>query len=530
MKVKPYSIISRIALIAILILILSDNINVSKTRAIGFDDAYNAQVAKHFAETGIYAVTYPDEIVFYNTVTTGPTLLLGTALLYKFFGISNITTNLIPMLYGLGVLILIYEVAMQILETKWKCVLSILGVILYLGFSTWYRILSTVLLGEIGALFFTLYSIFCIIKYFKTTSTRYVIVSGALLAFSFVSKTSQICIVLVFMAMFLFDIIWKRRCKIKGFLYYLTGFMIGMVVWELFKFIQYKGNVSKVIQWWIDEKSNVFRQTGTEHIFGNFNWLQISKRLSYFKDIFSLKYYVIFIAMLIPFVVFVFYYFVDKRDKQNAGISSILIMGMGGESLLIYFILFGSEGLMYARRLAVYSELIVIFCICMFLIVVDKAFNSEIKKSVIYFSVIVFSVCLFSSRKYFISQFKTYINKESMASVEYKSIDEMRNEIVNLQGDVTIYTYGWWQAPEVGLFVDYKFHDIYENVRDQIKLNGNENYFLVGSVIAAPWDWNGSCLEWLKQYYTVEEIFHSPSWDRDENYTLYKINDKVENG
>ena len=84
-----YTAVPTIIFAIILVLITWDNINTGITSVIGFDEAYNAQVAKHFAETGKYAVTYPDEIVFYNSITTGPTMLLGTAFLYKVWGISN---------------------------------------------------------------------------------------------------------------------------------------------------------------------------------------------------------------------------------------------------------------------------------------------------------------------------------------------------------------------------------------------------------------------------------------------------------
>lgn len=217
--------------------------------------------------------------------------------------------------------------------------LGMLGILLYLGFSTWFLGLSNALLGEIGALFYTLFSIICIIKYFKTEKSRYMIFSGLFLAFSFISKTSNICIVLTFMAMLFFDIIWKKRSKVKVS-HYLLGFVVGMTIWELFKFIQFKGDMSKVLQWWIDEKNNVFQQTGTSELFDNFIWSQICDRLKYFNNIFSLNYIVIFMLMIIPFIVFFFYYFRQRLERQNFEISGILIMAMGGESLLIYFILF----------------------------------------------------------------------------------------------------------------------------------------------------------------------------------------------
>ncbi len=49
------------------------------------------------------------------------------------------------------------------------------------------------------------------------------------------------------MAMLFFDIIWKKRSKVKVS-HYLLGFVVGMTIWELFKFIQFKGDMSKVLQ------------------------------------------------------------------------------------------------------------------------------------------------------------------------------------------------------------------------------------------------------------------------------------------
>lgn len=64
-------------IIIVLCIVLS--INVFNNSFISFDGGWNSQVAAHYAETGEYSTTWPENIVFNAVITTGQTMLLPTA-------------------------------------------------------------------------------------------------------------------------------------------------------------------------------------------------------------------------------------------------------------------------------------------------------------------------------------------------------------------------------------------------------------------------------------------------------------------
>lgn len=493
-----YTAVPTIIFAIILVLITWDNINTGITSVIGFDEAYNAQVAKHFAETGKYAVTYPDEIVFYNSITTGPTMLLGTAFLYKVWGISNFTTNFIPIIYGAGTLILLYILFAQVLQTKCKYILSIVAVLLYLGVPGWFELISVCLIGEIGAMFYALLSTLFLLLYYRKSSIKYLTLSGFFLAFSLVTKSSQICYVIVFCAM----IVWNELIKkgpLKKLLYFLMGLTAGILVWEIFKLVQYGGDVSKWLHWWVSEKNNLFSQTGTTSLFGNFTWAGILDRALYLKEVLGVNYWLIVLAIAIPLICFVYYYFFRKRTGRDPRMSGLLAMALGAESLLIYFVLFGSEGLKYARRMAVYGEFLKIMLIIFFMISVEKVFLSGFKNVIAWLGIILLFLCLVSEKDSLRYHWWLYTTKNSDVSAANRPIQEMRDEIMNLPSDAQIYVYGWWQAPEVGLLVEYNFKDINPKIHNGENLEEVPNYFLIGGSLALPNEWEGSCAEWLGQ-------------------------------
>lgn len=88
---------------------------------------------------------------------------------------------------------------------------------------------------------------------------------------------------------------------------------------------------------------------------------------------------------------------------------------------------------MYARRLAVYSELVLIFNIIIFLLCMDKVLIGKIKKINIYISTIIFSICFLLTHEHFMTQFKNYFNNELSKPLRknifwlYLSMQNLRN-------------------------------------------------------------------------------------------------------
>lgn len=100
--------------------------------------------------------------LFPTVITTGQTVLLPTAILYKIFGVNLITSSIIPLLFGMTSIIVTYIFIFMILKAYAKRYeiddiaipfISVILTIFDVLSRRQYNTLSTGLLGETAALF-----------------------------------------------------------------------------------------------------------------------------------------------------------------------------------------------------------------------------------------------------------------------------------------------------------------------------------------------------------------------------------------
>lgn len=160
LREKEDIIIGTVLIVLFMIVFIIDAVNVISNQFIGYDEGYNATVAASVMRSGIYQVSYPAHIVFYNIITTGSTVLLPTALIYRFFGISSFTTKIVPVIYG-ALCVLLFWIFMKMCLNKFRYKNSMAAVltILFILSEKLYETISTQLIGEIGCLFFLIVSL-----------------------------------------------------------------------------------------------------------------------------------------------------------------------------------------------------------------------------------------------------------------------------------------------------------------------------------------------------------------------------------
>lgn len=92
-----------------------------------YDSNYNGTVAMNVYKYGEYRTSYSESIIFNNLITTGETVILPTAFLYSLFGVSNVTTCLMPFLYSIALLIMSYVVLLLAFsKSRYKYILCAL--------------------------------------------------------------------------------------------------------------------------------------------------------------------------------------------------------------------------------------------------------------------------------------------------------------------------------------------------------------------------------------------------------------------
>ena len=146
-----------IAILIIMLIFFMDGLNSIQYQLICYDEGYNATVAANLSRYGEYRVSYPKDIVFYNRITTGTPVLVPTAWLYSIFGVNNITSGIVSLVYGtLDIALLWVLFALALGKRKLQYSLSAIMTLVAVTGDVYFDYNATHLIGESACLFFLL--------------------------------------------------------------------------------------------------------------------------------------------------------------------------------------------------------------------------------------------------------------------------------------------------------------------------------------------------------------------------------------
>lgn len=514
------------------ILFFADGINVIETKLLGYDEAYNASVAANIYRYGEYRVSYPNNIVFYNMITTGETVILPTALLYILFGINNITSTVVALLYALFsiwcVWILLYKVLKQVSNIKWLSAVAFvmtMGVILT---DAYFDYVACHLIGESACIFFLLLCFLFLNFFFQQKRNQLLIFSGGMLAWAFLTKSSMIFFVVSIFGMMIIETFVTKRIKIKDLSSFFAGFFIGFAILDLYKLIQL-GSLTEYINWWKLEWGNMLNQSSGIDI-----TYSIGDKFQYLQNIFGYNQWICIVFILLPVGMYLLYLWnrIRKRKLCSDERLVMLMLGTSGASLLIYFLVLGGSGLVNARRHSVNAFFVKIFfvysVVCLFIFLRDKSRHIRKRKMVLYVAMFVLGSLTILQPQKVCRSVSDYINKENQYSYEVRLMDEFLKEIDDIPDKATLYCAGWWQEPDITLFLDREMKDIYDVINGSSVLE-DDSYFIVGNLIndIKMEDIQNNINASLVRVDTTEvdyNLFNS-GFNREDfdNYAIYKI-------
>lgn len=482
--------IGMVILFTFTLVMLFDFLNYIQYSMLGYDEAYNATVAANYMKYGEYKVSYPLDVLFYNKITTGETVLLPTALLYSLFGINNITTSIVPVMYSVLCVWVIYFLISGCLKENSGArysISSLIVIALILSDGLYYNI-STRLVGETASIFFILLSFTLFHYYMKNNEKQWVLAFvGALVMTSFLTKSATIFIMLSFCGLLLIETGVSKNLTWRGLAVFFTGMILGFVIIESFKLNQL-GGMDNFVKWWQNEWIDMLDQSGgvnTSYSFGD--------KITYLSTIFygCNKYFCVFMVL---FPILIYFYLIYKSTKRNINPNeeqilknhiTMSILGICGSSLIIYFLLFGGSGLFYARRHEINEVLVkisAIYFICYFLLNLLK--NIHYNKFYKMFGIVssIFVLQLIVPLNTVNSNLGLYCHKIKEPSYNEKLMTQFLQEVDNLPQNATLFVAGWWQEPNISLFLDRKMYSIYDVVDNKMNLPEN-SFFVSGQVI-----------------------------------------------
>ena len=307
---------------------------------LSYDDAYNAQVAANFFRTGVYKVSYPNDITYYNLITTGPVMLLMSSLFYFVSGgVGVLATQLPAIVYGTGCIILAYLFFQKYFQKNSKC-MALLGVLLLILCNRYILRQSLNLLGECAALFFALLTLLLLQKGFCCKQKRWFVLSGFFLTLALNSKEIMIFFVIALCGLFLIDIVVWKEAQLTQCISFLAGGIVGRLCIDAFKLYQLK-TLDNLLMWYLLELKNIYSQSGGTSNLHSFSIEQIIDRINYLKDVyFSCHAITLGVLMLLPIVAYFVLHFFYKTTVKYI---PLLYCGVGGASLLVYYVLLGGQ-------------------------------------------------------------------------------------------------------------------------------------------------------------------------------------------
>ncbi len=479
-KIKEKRIVKKDYIISILLVIIfctiifSDGINDIRYQLIGYDESYNASVAANLIRYGEYRVSYPNNIVFYNMITTGTTVILPVALLFRLFGINSITVNIIPLIYATLSFYLLYKLFSKCLVREkmgyiWAALLSVM---VFLSDEI-LPYISTNLVGEGACLFFLLLSCLLYEKGYSSKKNLFFWGSGFFVSASFLTKSAMIFFVVSLIGIIIIERIVKNITN-KNVIAFYGGLISGFVVIDFYKFIAV-GGLTNWINWWIAELRNMINQSGQA-----IEKPIISEKISVLSDIFSTHYLCALLVIVLPSIIYILILLQrikSEKGNKNSALHSMCLWGVAGSSLEIFFILFGGSGLLNPRRHFV-NEFIVkatvfIFLIAGLLWIIKKTEKMHYISLMAFFLISILIGYTFNIPNHTMN----YITKKTKDDYDKVLMIEFLEEINRFDDNQKIYCFGWWQEPNITLFLDKTMYDINETDISSLE---DESFFVVG--------------------------------------------------
>lgn len=529
---KIIYIISIILVVVFCTIFVIVGIDAIQHKHIGFDEAWNASVAANVARGHGYMESYQSPgRLFPTVITTGQTVLLPTAILYKIFGVNLITSSIIPLLFGMTSIIVTYIFIFMILKAYAKRYeiddiaipfISVILTIFDVLSRRQYNTLSTGLLGETAALFFILISGICIFEFYKTEKPIYILIASGLQIVALMTKPEVIMInVSIIGCVIITSVALKSY---RTVLWTALGCIIGLVATDLYKFIKMGASIRNYLGWWDDEVRYMFQQSSGVDVS-----VDINEKINFLsKDLFGINVFSCLLLIVLPVLMYgiLLVYIMVKKKSVPPETLTIAIMGTAGASLEVFFLLLGGRGLIFTRRHFI-NAYIVMTCVWIVLVVAIFLIWKYAKKCMgilgyicilIIVAIVFYTSCPFDFINDSIGLYT--INKEDENSLTL--MKQLMVEIDSLGDDISLYSYAWWQEPNVTLFLDKTMKDINQTSVETIDFE--KSYFIIGQYFYGVnfEEFSEQMKERGLGFDRVDNI-HREDYGLQDNYSIFKI-------
>lgn len=298
----------------------------------------------------------------------------------------------------------------------------------------------------------------------------------------FLTKVATIFILVSCFGILLIETILTKRMNRKSIFWGVGGFITGFALTDGLKLYSL-GSLREYLRWWIIEWRDMIHQSGGD------SKPSILQKYDYLERIFGCK---PFIGLLFIIIAILFYlYGLQFLRKQGTAKSGQIIMGfcsLSGASILVYYLILGSQGLMKYRRLAI-NEIFVRFCIIFllgWLIIslfglirrwIHKDEEKPVYKTLLSTFTILFLIWSVFPPSQISKNLSTLLGSGE-PTYYLRTMHRFLDEVDRLPKNATIYTAGWWQEPNVTIYLDREMTDV---TKPEYRKEPSDNdFFIIG--------------------------------------------------
>ena len=482
------------------------------------DGAWNAQVADVFARTGSYAVSYPSPAAFFVPITTGQTVLLPVALLYKLFGVSPVTSAAVPVVYMAGTVVLLLLFLRRFFSAGGMgrgaaAALSAVCAAMCYFFYALYGRYAYQVLGEGAALAFLLLAGVLLSRYARTESPVSAMLCGAMLACALITKTVAVCFLMVFALMILIECLLTRRFSPTLILWLCIGFAAALCMLEALKFIQLGCSVRKYVTWWIDTIHYSFGLSAASAKEETSLLARLTANVQAAADLFAAGQVPALLVMLLIapacYLVSACARLTKRKDPfaEPDGFA-LLALGLGGDGFIVAAILFTSQSMFGERRTLLHG----VFFLAFVLAIAVECICLALKKRRVWTSAAAL-LCLYASLcclPHAASGVEGLVRYDSGEDAQRSRDVYAFSEAVSQLTDARYYAHGWQFAAETMLLNELNLINLEDGAP---RYDAAPNHYL------------------LVESYPIEtdlsrEYLLTPVWQLrpgEETYSIYRI-------
>ena len=435
-----------------------------------FDGAMNLQVPKNLVENGEYATDYPNYTLFDGKIQTGAPVLFPIAFIMLLFG-NNFTALLT--INALYIALLFVVSAFIIRRKKYASIWFLLLFMIHI-FTPFFWDYGFGVYGEISGLSLVLAGILFALKdetqvFQNEKNNKNYFICGLFIGLAVLTKTVLLICFASMLLVFFINLI-MRKMKMRQILFYIVGFIVPLLLFELYKLSQI--GISEYIHFWDAQLNAILQQAGVKkgYLDTADRGTKLFTHLNLYIKYFNIWGIASFVSLCTGAGVAIYNFFKKKELSVLDGI------WISGAVYIFWWMIITPTSKAWARRI-INGNVLLTLSLVLNAAALGKLFEDKLNRKVRKISTCVFTVLIAA-----VICINGYSSLSKKNSYSREKVEEAAEYIIHLTEEdstAVLCANAWYQAPIISFAAGQSFSDFYELMKyDRIDFTSS-NYYLI---------------------------------------------------